>query len=170
MNAVLNTLLKDSSTLSAEEKLARENLVGSIVAGIAAETGGDTVSSRNALQIEMENNEWGGLVFKQREYENYSRKHCAGLSQQVCNRKFGEELTANPGARVVLAGLGVLQGGAAVASARTLMALCLSSPVECSELAIAAAEVAGGAGAISGPRGVMGGLQRPQKRTSQGKV
>ncbi|GAB2895859.1 hypothetical protein GCM10027202_24610 [Microvirgula curvata] len=169
VNAVLNTLLKDSSTLSAEEKLARENLVGSIVAGIAAETGGDTVSSRNALQIEMENNEWGGLVFKQREYENYSRKHCAGLSQQVCNRKFGEELTANPGARVVLAGLGVLQGGAAVASARTLMALCLSSPVECSELGIAAAEVVGGAGAISGPRGVMGEAAKAAEKNVTGK-
>lgn len=105
----------------------------------------------------MENNEWGGWVFKQREYENYSLKHCAGLSQQACNRKFGEELTANPGARVVLAGLGVLQGGATVASARTLMALCLSSPVECCELGIAATEVVGGAGAISGARGMIGG-------------
>ena len=157
LNAILNTLLKDSPNLSAEEKIARENLVGSIITGISAGMGGDAASGNSALQIEMAHNEWGGRVYKQQQYEHFSEKNCAGLNAQACQRKFGEVIMADPGARAVLAGLGVLQVVAAGAVATPLVVACLRSPVACNELAIAAAEVVGGAGAISGPRGVMGG-------------
>ncbi|MEE9927527.1 hypothetical protein [Microvirgula aerodenitrificans] len=157
LNAILNTLLKDSPNLSAEEKIARENLVGSIITGISAGMGGDAASGNSALQIEMAHNEWGGRVYKQQQYEHFSEKNCAGLNAQACQRKFGEAIMADPGARAVLAGLGVLQVVAAGAVATPLVVACLRSPVACNELAIAAAEVVGGAGAISGPRGVIGG-------------
>lgn len=56
-NSVLGSLLAPSTNLSASEREARDNLVTSLVAGVAAVSGQDVATATGAGKIEVENNQ-----------------------------------------------------------------------------------------------------------------
>ncbi|WP_193834309.1 hypothetical protein [Burkholderia ubonensis] len=56
-SSVLGSLLAPSANLSASEREARDNLVTSLVAGIAAVSGQDVATATGAGRIEVENNQ-----------------------------------------------------------------------------------------------------------------
>jgi len=56
-SSVIGSLLGPTKDMSAEDRLARENLVTSLVAGIAAAGGVNAASATGAAQIEVENNQ-----------------------------------------------------------------------------------------------------------------
>ena len=57
-SSVLGTLLKPTEGMSAQDRQARENLVTSLVAGIAEVAGRNAATATGAAQIEGENNQW----------------------------------------------------------------------------------------------------------------
>jgi filamentous hemagglutinin len=56
-SSVIGTLLGPTTNMSAADREARENLVSSLVAGIAAASGGNAATVTGAAQIEVENNQ-----------------------------------------------------------------------------------------------------------------
>jgi len=54
-NTVINTLLGETEGLTAEQREARQNLIGNLVAGVSA-TGGSAATATTAARIEGENN------------------------------------------------------------------------------------------------------------------
>ncbi|WP_175755074.1 hemagglutinin repeat-containing protein [Burkholderia cepacia] len=56
-SSVIGALLKPTEGMSAEDRQARENLVTSLVAGIAASVGANAATATGAAQIEGENNQ-----------------------------------------------------------------------------------------------------------------
>ncbi|MCC8395608.1 hemagglutinin repeat-containing protein [Paraburkholderia sp. MMS20-SJTR3] len=56
-SSVLGSLLSSTEGMSAEDREARENLVTSLVAGIAAVSGANAATASGAAQIEVENNQ-----------------------------------------------------------------------------------------------------------------
>ncbi len=58
-SSVIGSLLKPSDGMSASDREARDNLVSSLVAGIAAVSGLDTATAAGAGKIEVENNQVG---------------------------------------------------------------------------------------------------------------
>jgi filamentous hemagglutinin len=59
-SSVLGSVLASTEGMTPDQKQARENLVNSLVAGLAASTGVNAATATNAGQIEIENNQlWG---------------------------------------------------------------------------------------------------------------
>jgi filamentous hemagglutinin len=56
-SSVIGSLLGPTTNMSAADREARENLVSSLVAGIAAASGGNAATATGAAQIEVENNQ-----------------------------------------------------------------------------------------------------------------
>lgn len=59
---MLGSLLAPTTDMSAEDRLARENLVTSLVAGIAAASGTNAATATGAGQIEGENNQFSAVA------------------------------------------------------------------------------------------------------------
>ena len=57
-SSVIGSLLAPTDGMSAEDRQARENLVTSLVAGIATASGTNAATAAGAAQIEGENNQW----------------------------------------------------------------------------------------------------------------
>ncbi|WP_423761292.1 hemagglutinin repeat-containing protein [Burkholderia sp. NLJ2] len=57
-SSVIGTLLAPTGRMSATDRQARENLVTSLVAGIATASGASAATAMGAAQIEGENNQW----------------------------------------------------------------------------------------------------------------
>ncbi|RQV67630.1 filamentous hemagglutinin N-terminal domain-containing protein [Burkholderia cenocepacia] len=56
-SSVIGSLMAPTTNMSAEEREARDNLVSSLVAGVAAISGQDIVTAAGAAKIEVENNQ-----------------------------------------------------------------------------------------------------------------
>ncbi len=59
-SSVIGSLLGPTKDMSADDRLARENLVNSLVAGVAAgmgASGAETATAAGAAQIEVQNNQ-----------------------------------------------------------------------------------------------------------------
>ena len=65
VNAILSEKIERPEEMSSEAKKAREDLITSLVAGIAGATGGDAGSAAAGMQVEQENNSLKGKVLKE---------------------------------------------------------------------------------------------------------
>ena len=95
LNNLLDALNNDKSATE-EEKQARLNLIGSLIAGITIATGGDAVAASNAAQIETANNHLSDHEMRTlaRELQGCEqRKDCTSIAQTYMDKHLANKET-----------------------------------------------------------------------------
>ncbi len=89
MNNLLEGLLngKDVDEMTAQEKLNRESLIGTILTGIAQGSGLDAQETLTGANTEFENNAAVDYAFGSPKYDKALQQYCSGLSAGLCGAK-----------------------------------------------------------------------------------
>ena len=87
--ALNNLIGADTTKMTAEQKQAYSNLMGTLVAGVTAGVGGDAAAAQLAAQVEVENNALSDDLFE----GDYASCLQAGGSEQHCNGEGLQKLT-----------------------------------------------------------------------------